>query len=180
MSACPPSPTHPNGFSAASLSPAEGFVVTVLRLWAAPYKQPDVQHPDWREGFAAAGADEAQQPFDTLFRIVVASSTRALDVRCLRCPNIGEDEVAFLTMVRMLQRHRWAEVETLLADWLPDETTRPALAQATLFATAIAAAGLILPQHASGGGERGRVTPFPRAYARNRPACIERREGRAP
>jgi len=159
MSACP---THPRGVRAVDLASAESFVVTVLRLWAAPYKQPDIQHPDWRAGFAAADAEDGQQPFDTLFRTVVAHSLRALDVRCLRCTNLGEDELTFLAMVGLLQRHRWAEAETLLAEWLPPEATHPALAQATLFATAIAAAGLILPHRSTEGEDSAGVIAFPR------------------
>jgi len=164
MSHCPPSSGEPGPHHTADLSAAEAFVVTVLRLWAAPYRQPDQPHPDWRLGFAAAGAEDGCASFDALFLSVVARATRPLDVRCPRCPHLGEDELAFLRMVQLLQDHRWSRAETMLADWLPAEATSPALAQATLFATAIAAAGLVLPHRADERAREAEVIPFPRAW----------------
>ena len=152
-----------SGLQTADLGAAEAFAVTVLRLWAAPYRQPDMPHPDWRLGFAAAGAEDGSEPFDALFRIVVGRALRALDVRCPRCQHVGTDEVAFLRMVRLLQNHRWSMAETILADWLPAEALGPALAQATLFATAIAAAGLALPAREDAVAAGSNVIPFPQA-----------------
>jgi hypothetical protein len=132
----------------AELSTAESFVVVSLRLWAAPYRQPNLSHPDWRLGFAAAGVDEAERAFDELFRLVLVSAERSLDVRCARCAQLGGDEIAFLRMVGQLQRCRWFEAETVLSDWLPAPVVNAALVAAMIFATALAGAGLVLPLRA--------------------------------
>ncbi len=130
------------------LNTAEAFAVVSLRLWAAPYRRPGQTHPDWRLGFAAAGVDEAERAFDELFRLVLTSAERSLDVRCARCAKLGADEIAFLRMVGQLQRCRWFEAEAVLSDWLPTPVVNTALAAAMIFATALAGEGLVLPLRA--------------------------------
>lgn len=132
----------------AELGTAESFALVSLRLWVAPFRQPNQRHPDWRMGFAVAGVDEGERAFDELFRLVLVSSTRPVDVRCARCLNLGSDEIAFLRMVSRLQRCRWFEAETVLSDWLPAPVVDTALAAAMIFATALAGAGLVLPLRA--------------------------------
>ncbi|HEY1720102.1 MAG TPA: hypothetical protein VGG27_02570 [Magnetospirillaceae bacterium] len=132
----------------AELSTAEAFAVVSLRLWAALHRQPNQHHPDWRSGFAAAGVDEAERAFNELFRLVLVSAQRGIDVRCARCAHLGGDEIAVLRMVSQLQRCRWFEAETVLSDWLPAPVVNTALAAAMIFSTALAGAGLVLPLRA--------------------------------
>ncbi len=132
----------------AELSTAEAFVVVSQRLWAAPYRQPGQRHADWRHGFVAAGVEEAERAFDELFRVVLRSALRSLDVRCARCGALGTDEIAFLRMIGQLQRGRCFEAEAVLSDWLPLPAVNTALAAAMIFATALAGAGLVLPLRA--------------------------------
>ncbi len=141
-------PSHPAVSRTAELDTVEAFAVVSLRLWATPFRQPDRTYPDWRTGFMAAGAEEGERAFDELFRLVVASGQRTLDVRCARCPQLGGDEIAFLRMTAQLQRCSWFEAETILEDWLPRPMVNTALASAMIFATALSAAGLVLPQRA--------------------------------
>jgi hypothetical protein len=132
----------------AELSTAEAFAIVSLRLWAAPYRQPRLRHADWRLGFTAAGVEEAERAFDELFRLVVRSAERSLDVRCTHCGKLGTDEIAFLRMIGQLQRGRWFEAEAILSDWLPLPVVNTALAAAMIFATALAGAGLVMPLRA--------------------------------
>lgn len=124
---------------------AELLALATLRLWAAPHRRPGQAHPDWRDGPRAARLEEdAEDAFDMLMRLVVASAHRMLDVRCPSRPALGEDEVAFLEMIRAAQEHP-AAADAGLAAWLPVPTVlaaRPFLAQ---FAAAMAARELWLP-----------------------------------
>jgi hypothetical protein len=125
---------------------AEAFIVTALRLWAAPHRAPGQQHGDWRGGFIAAGIDAAgAAAFDGLFRIVLAAARRPLDVRCHHCPRLGADEAWLLQLVMLLQRNRRAEAAAILADWLPPAAARMAMMPAFAFASALAGVGLVVP-----------------------------------
>jgi hypothetical protein len=139
-------PVYRSDVPIAELRVAEAFVVTALRLWAAPHRAPTRSHADWRDGFVAAGIEETgAAAFDTLFRIVVASARRPLDVRCQRCAHLGADEAGLLQLVMLLQRARRIEAATILADWLPPAAARMAMTPAFGFATALAEIGLVIP-----------------------------------
>lgn len=130
----------------ADLRTAELFVVSSLRLWVLPHRDPTGIHPDWRGGFVAAGIDDVGAPaFDQLFRIVAAAACRSLDVRCLRCARLGEDEGFLLQLMSLLQRERIAAASAILADWLPSAAARMALLPARGFALALVDAGLPIP-----------------------------------
>lgn len=130
----------------AELRVAEVFILTLLRLWAAPHRAPAERHPDWRDGFAAVGigADGAGA-FDTLFRIVLSAARRPLDVRCRHCARLGTDEAGLLQMAMLLQRARRTEAAAILDDWLPPAAARMAMVPAEGFARAVAEAGLVVP-----------------------------------
>jgi hypothetical protein len=139
-------PVYRSDAPIAELRVAEAFVVTALRLWAAPHRAPGQQHEDWWGGFVAAGIDEAgAAAFDTLFRIVVASAQRPLDVRCQHCAHLGADEAWLLQLVMLLQRARRAEAAIILADWLPPAAARMAMTPAFGFARALVEVGLVVP-----------------------------------
>jgi len=128
------------------LGPAELFVVGALRAWVAPLRAPGGTHPDWREIFALAEvAGPGATAFDGMMSVVARSARRLLDVRCCRCPSLGEDEVALLALVGALQAGDAPGALAVLADWLPPASVMPALQGAQRFATLTAAAGLRLP-----------------------------------
>lgn len=130
----------------ASLTPGELFPLSALRLWAAPYRRPDEQHPDWREGFALADLDDhAAGAFDAFMRTVLATSSATLDVRCARCPRLGGDEAAFLLAIGHLQRRRPLGATGLLTRWMPASAVRIGLGHLGHFARAAADADLWIP-----------------------------------
>jgi hypothetical protein len=138
-------PVYRSDAPIAELRVAEVFVVTALRLWAAPHRASAQQHEDWCGGFAAAGIDEAgAAAFDGLFRIVVAAARRPLDVRCQRCAHLGADEAWLLQLVMLLQRARRAEAAFILIDWLPPAAARMAMTPSFAFASALAKVGLVV------------------------------------
>jgi hypothetical protein len=144
------------------LRTAELFVVTSMRLWAAPYRDPAGDHPEWQYGFAAAriGGDGVVG-FDTLFRILVAAHRRCFDVRCLRNGRLGQDEALLLQLVGLLQRGRIDEALTVLAEWLPPAAVHMALLPAQRFAAALAEVGLLIPDHRP---ETARLAPYAMAH----------------
>jgi len=138
-------PALVTGGEVRGLVTAEMLALATLRLWAAPHRRPDQTHPDWRDGPRAARLEEdAADAFDVLMRLVVATAHRSLDVRCAHCPGLGEDEVAFLQMVRAAQAHP-AAGDAGLADWLPPAAVRAARPFLAQFAAAMAARDLWLP-----------------------------------
>jgi hypothetical protein len=141
-----PTPVYAVNEPLADLRTAELFVISSLRLWVLPHRDPTGVHPDWRGGFVAAGIDDFGAPaFDGLFQIVAATARRSLDVRCLRCARLGEDEGFLLQLLSLLQRERTEAASAILRDWLPSAAARLALLPAQGFARALMEGGLSIP-----------------------------------
>jgi hypothetical protein len=129
-----------------ALRTAELLVVSSMRLWAAPYRDPAGDHSGWQQGFAAARIDgDGLAGFDVLFRIIVAAHRRCLDVRCLRNGRLGRDEALMLQLVGVLQRARIDDALAILAEWLSPAAVHVALLPAQRFAAGLAEAGLLIP-----------------------------------
>ena len=148
MSPSLPRPSYAEELAVTELDTAETFVVATARLWAAPHRDPWQPHPDWRDGFRAAAIDaDGAHAFDTMFWIVVAGGHRALDIRCARCPRLGQDEGWLLQLVGYAQLGRGDLTELALHRWLPPSACRAALVHATIYGRAMADAGLLVPLH---------------------------------
>jgi hypothetical protein len=79
-------------------------------------------------GFAHMHIDrDGEASFDALFGLVAASAIRSIDIRCKRCPHLGEDEGRLLQLVCLSQDDRLAEAAAILGDWLPAGTVRQAV-----------------------------------------------------
>jgi hypothetical protein len=103
-------------------------------------RDPDAVPADWRAGFAHMHIDrDGEASFDALFGLVGASAIRSIDIRCKRCPHLGEDEGRLLQLVCLLQDDRLAEAAAILGDWLPAGTVRQAVGPAQVFAARLAA-----------------------------------------
>lgn len=125
---------------------AELLLVSTLRLWVAPYRDPEPVGADWRRGFEVARLPErASLAFDGLLRVLAIGAVRSLDIRCRRCPALGEDEALLLQLVALLQHARWGEAEAVLEDWLPTRIVPLALSPAKALATTLAAGGFVIP-----------------------------------
>jgi hypothetical protein len=147
MSLSRPAPVYPPNAPIAELRTAEQFLVSSIRLWAAPHLEPTGSHPDWRGAFVAAGIEEdGGADFDSLFRIVAGSARRPLDVRCARCRQLGEDEAWLLQLISALQQERRLEAAAILGDWLPTAALPLAIRLALGVARAMAGVGLVVPR----------------------------------
>lgn len=145
---------------------AETLVVSVLRLWAEPLREPDREHPHWQDGMTKAGlTNDAAVAFDTLMRIVLAATTRPLDLHRPPCPSLGTDEALLLDMLRLAQRGRHGEAGLLMNDWLSLAGVRMAMAPLCVLAAALSRAGLTLPDP----GEESRMPGGTMAGRMDRP-----------
>src|SRR5262245_54081548 len=109
---------YPENFPLAELGTAEALLVTAMRLWSLPLRDPTGVHPDCRPGFVAAGIDDEGIPaFSALFDLVALAPRRAFDVRCLRCRTLGDDEAALLQIVSVIQHDRVLLARRVLEDW---------------------------------------------------------------
>jgi hypothetical protein len=137
---------RPTDTPLARLTAPELFLITSTRLWVAPYRHPSVALPDWQEGFASAQLDQgATASFDTLIRIVAASSRSALDIRWHCCPHLGEAESCLLLCLALWQRKRFNESLAFVANWLSPPAARVAIDPGEKLAVSLLKAGLIVP-----------------------------------
>jgi hypothetical protein len=139
-----PHPVYAANTPLEELGSAELLLVASARLASLPYRDPTGSHPDWRQGFVRAGIDDNGIPaFDALF--LAATARRSLDVRCLRCARLGEDEAWLLQLIGLLQRGDTGSAAAILDDWLPPAAARIAFAPAHDLALAMIEGELRIP-----------------------------------
>jgi hypothetical protein len=133
------------------LTTPENLLVVSFRLWALPYAQPQHHHPDWRAGFQAAGMDDAASAiFDPLLTTVFTASRHLINVHRMRCRGVSPEEVLFLRCITHFQHENHDEAMEILAAWLHPGGARVAASLAPRLASALEAAGLMLPLPATG------------------------------
>jgi hypothetical protein len=126
-----PAPVYATDAPIADLQPSELFVICLARLWVLYDRDPDAVPADWHAGFAHMHIDrDGEASFDALFGLVAALAIRSIDIRCKRCPQLGEDERRLLQLVCLLQDDRLAEAAAILGDWLPAGIVRQAVGPA--------------------------------------------------
>jgi hypothetical protein len=146
MQLCRPEPAYPTNAPIEALRTPELFVLAALRHWVAPHRDPGGAHGDWRGAFQAAAIEETGAPsFDAFCRILGAAAVAPLDVRCVKCARLGEDEAWLLQLVSLMQRDRVIEAAAILEHWLPRAAARIAFAHVGSFAAAMASARLVVP-----------------------------------
>jgi hypothetical protein len=128
-----------------SLTAAERFMVWSLRQWVEGWRDGVPDSRSLREGFAVAYAPDGLAPFDAMMRAVVAGTRRQLDVRCLRCRFVSDDENLFINLVAAGQRDRDDLLASALEEFVAPAAARLATAGALALAGTLTAAGLLLP-----------------------------------
>ena len=151
--ACPPEPR-----AVETLAVAERFLVWCLRQWVEGWRNGVPDGRMLRDGFATAYLPDGLAPFDTMMRAVVAGTQRQLDVRCLRCRFVSEDESLFLNVVAAGQRDRDDLLSAAFEEFLAPASVRLATAGALRLGGAMTAAGLLLPLTAIPGVVRAAAT----------------------
>lgn len=141
-----PQAAYPTGTGLSQLHSIESFVIVLARLWAAKRIEPDQNHPDWRDGFLAAGVNVAgAASFDSFLNIIETAAVRRIELGCPQHAQMMEDEADLLCAIALVQHRREAEAALVLADWLPPTTLCIAMSYAKNFAVALTAADMRLP-----------------------------------
>jgi hypothetical protein len=126
---------------------AEQFAVWTVRVWAAGHRGSEEAWGLLRDGFAkaeAAGSD-AMAALADFMTLVVLGRQRALDVRCIHCPNVSPDEEAMLAALASAQAGRPDLTFFALRGCLVPAAARLAVPHAERLAGALGGAGLALP-----------------------------------
>lgn len=138
------------------------FVVAVLRSWIAAQRPGGDNSPDWRRIFVLAELPpNVSASFGCFMSIVRQSMSRALDIRCCACPQVGHDEEALLRIIGALQADDRLGALDDIADWLHPGGVMPTLNAAVELAGFLASYDVLLPHTAAamllGGRSTGRV-----------------------
>lgn len=141
-----PLPVYGPDILLADLGTAETLLAVTLRLFVLPWQEPDLNHPDWREGLQAGDLPSwTSLAFEALLRVVVTATRRPLDVRCLHCPKLGYDEGRLLQIISLFQHQRCKEAAAVLESWLPPAACRLAVSPACGLAKGLQRADLVIP-----------------------------------
>ena len=133
------------GVEIETLSFSEQFLVWSVRAWVDGYKAGTGRAGLLREGFALAGATDGWLLVEELMSIIASTARRPLDVRCLACRTLGEDEAPLLAAIAGLQQDDEAPAVVTVGNWLPPSAARVALALLTRLASELRQAGMRLP-----------------------------------
>lgn len=149
-----PEPVYDPDTRLISLSTAELLLVGTLRLCARRSPETRGTDDDWSRGLVAAGlGDHGVPAFRSFLRIFATAALRPFEVRGQCCRVLGKDEARLLQVVSLLQRRETGAARQVLGDWLPPTAARLAVAPGREFATALLAAGLVIPvRHAEAAG----------------------------
>jgi hypothetical protein len=140
------------------LTTPESLLVISFRLWALPYAQPQQTHPDWRAGFQAAGMhDAARAIVDPLLATVFTASRHLINVHRMQCRGVSPEELRFLRCITHYQHENLDDAMEILAAWLHPGGVRVAASLAPRLASAMDAAGLMLPQRETGAAMMRRI-----------------------
>lgn len=147
----PPLPHQQAQLMIGQLTTPESLLVISFRLWALPYAQPQQTHADWRAGFHAAGmADAARSIFDPLLATIFTASRHLISVHRAQCRGVSSEEARFLRCMAYFQHDNIDEASEILATWLHPGGARVAASLAPRLASAMEAAGLLLPMREAG------------------------------
>lgn len=123
---------------------AAQLVTWGMRSWVAACLRQAPVSADVPAAFARAGAGEAWSGLDSVFGILAAVAVRPLDIRCIGCRRVSEDEIALLDLVAAVQQGDVTGVAERLAGLLPPAAARLALDGVEQWAHGLRAAGLHL------------------------------------
>jgi len=135
---------HADEVEIETLSFPEQFLVWAVRAWVEGYKSGSGRAGLLREGFALAGAVDGWLLIEELMSILAAAAKHPLDVRCLACKTLGDDEAPLLAALGGLQQGDSAAAIVLADRWLPPTAARAAFRLFEQLAVQLGRAGMHL------------------------------------
>ena len=130
------------------LTPDETLLLQAIRIWVSCAKEDRCGGPALMEHLAAHGAANAGASLHGILYNCSVAATRAIDVRCRRCPNLSPDEARLLHAVACGQRSLTAPAAALLAEWLAPAAVRLTIDAVVGAGRELGAAGVALPWRA--------------------------------
>lgn len=127
------------------MATADHFLLVAIRGWVSAAKHGRRPAAVLRKPFELARIPMALAHFDALMAAAAASASRPLEVRCLRCPRLGEGERAILSTVALVQAGRPDLAARRLAARFRPEAARDALPRVESLARWMEAANLPVP-----------------------------------
>jgi hypothetical protein len=127
------------------LTTPEHLLVLVIRKWVAAYNQRKPPETFIGDAFSVAEVKHLYQPFDKLMTVIAFTSEIDLDVRCLKCRELGDGEKRILTIIRLAQERRFNNLQNYLNGWLRGSGQRFVAETAEFLGTELGRKGLRLP-----------------------------------
>jgi hypothetical protein len=126
------------------LSFAGQLLVWGMRHWVTALKTQRDFAAMTGDGFDQFGLGAAGQSLDELFKTIAVSAVRQIDVRCVKCSRISEDEALLLDCLAAAQESRLPLAYAGILEILPPAAARHAMPCLISLAKIFAHAGLML------------------------------------
>lgn len=130
---------------------AAQFLIWGMRSWVTALKSQQNFAEISGDGFAQFGLGAAGQSLDEVFQIVAVAASRPIDIRCIKCRQVSEDEVLLLETIAAGQSGNLNLAYAGLSELLPPAAVRNAFPSLLSLAKLFAHAGLMLSLHKPAG-----------------------------
>lgn len=124
---------------------SEQLCLWSIRFWADYFRRG--QHPQQllRDAYKLAGAPRAMADMDGFMSVLVSGLQAPLDIRCLHCPGISEEEFLIMEALALCQRDQVGLATTALESLIQPAALRIALPMILSWSDAMKQAGHAIP-----------------------------------
>lgn len=119
---------------------AEQLALWSLRYWADCHKKEHSPYEALGQAYRLAKTKEAMVAFDGFMSVLVVGLYRQMDVRCLKCDGISDDEKIILTALALEQQGDSQESQNLIGRLIAPSALRIAQNMLTAWASNLAQA----------------------------------------
>jgi len=128
---------------------AEQFVVWATRTWVAGLKDGIARSFSLQRGFDLAGIPNGLHALDGLLGTIAIGAARSIDIRCVKCRRVSDDERAILAALAGCQAGASSSAKGVFECFLVSAAARVAATQADDLACELSQAKLLLRQPVS-------------------------------
>ncbi|MET1028776.1 MAG: hypothetical protein ABWY00_16525 [Dongiaceae bacterium] len=120
------------------------FLLWGMRTWVSALKSQRDFAELSGDGFARFGLGTAGRTLDEVFQVIAVAASRQIDIRCVKCRYVSEDETLLLETVAAGQEGNLSLAYAGLSELLPPAAVRNAFPSLISLAKLLAHAGLVL------------------------------------
>jgi hypothetical protein len=131
--------------SLTDLSWSEQLTLWSMRYWSDGFRQNYSPYETLREAYSRTRCPGALMALDNFLSLVVAGHSRLVDIRCLCCEGISDDEWCLLQSLALAQSDCGGQIKEMLSGFLEPATARVAQSVIIGWAKELREGGLILP-----------------------------------